>query len=280
MKDIIQSRLDTYNMTSPEEEINALKEITQEVALYSLYKAGFFQNVCFLGGTSLRIIHGLDRFSEDLDFSLWKPDPDFKLDYFLDRAMSLMSTYGYDFSIDKKDLEDKTVQSRFLKDDSIKKVLTFKHNQDTRSKIRIKIEIDTNPPQGAKKEIEYVDFPMDFPVAAHDLQSLMSGKLHALLCRPYAKGRDWYDLLWYLSQSIKPNLDFLHSAIFQMGPWQNQKINLNEKFIQTELQIKTSMIDWKIVKEDVRKFLKQEKAESLELWSSAFFEKKILKLKI
>jgi len=278
MKDIIQKKLETYKATSPDDELNALKEITQEVALYSLYKVGFFQNVCFLGGTSLRILHGLDRFSEDLDFSLWKPDVKFNLESFLDKAMVQMNAYGYDLSIDKKDLDDKSVQGRFIKDDSIKKVLTFKHMQDFRSKIKIKVEVDTNPPDGAEKTVEYVDFPMDFPVSAHDLKSCMSGKIHALLCRPYVKGRDWYDLLWYLAQNVSPNMIFLENALFQTGPWKNNQIELNDKFVKDELSKKIASIDWKTTREDVRKFLKVEKAETLELWSSEFFEKKILKL--
>lgn len=278
MKDIIQKKLETYKAKSPDDELNALKEITQEVALYSLYKVGFFQNVCFLGGTSLRILHGLDRFSEDLDFSLWKPDVRFNLESFLDKAMVQMNAYGYDLSIDKKDLDDKSVQGRFIKDDSIKKVLTFKHMQDFRSKIKIKVEVDTNPPGGAEKTVEYVDFPMDFPVSAHDLKSCMSGKIHALLCRPYVKGRDWYDLLWYLAQNVSPNMIFLENALFQTGPWKNNQIELNDKFVKDELSKKIASIDWKTTREDVRKFLKVEKAETLELWSSEFFEKKILKL--
>lgn len=280
MKDIIQRRLEKYNPSGQDEELNALKEITQEVALYSLYKAGFFQNVCFLGGTSLRILHGLDRFSEDLDFSLWKPDQKFSLDNYLDKAMVYMNAYGYDLSFDKKDLSDKAVQSRFLKDDSIKNVLTFKHVQDTRSKIKIKIEIDTNPPIGAEKTAENVNFPMDFPVAAYDLKSCMSGKMHALLCRPYVKGRDWYDLLWYISEGTSPNLVFLKNALFQMGPWKGIEIELNEKFIKDELKKKIVSIDWNETKVDVRKFLRPEKAETLDLWNVEFFEKKLLKFKI
>jgi predicted nucleotidyltransferase component of viral defense system len=280
MKDIIQKRLEKYNPKSSTEELNALKEITQEVVLYSLYKAGFFQNACFLGGTSLRILHGLDRFSEDLDFSLWKKDQEFSLDDYLEKAMVYMNAYGYDLSFDKKDLSDKAVQGRFLKDDSIKNVLTFKHIQDARSKIKIKIEIDTNPPVGADKTVEYVKFPMDFPVAAHDLKSCMSGKVHALLCRPYVKGRDWYDLLWYISEEVRPNLLFLKNALLQLGPWENTEIELDEKFIKEELQKKITSIDWKETKLDVRKFLKPEKAETLDLWCIEFFEKKLLKLKI
>ncbi|MBC7429447.1 MAG: nucleotidyl transferase AbiEii/AbiGii toxin family protein [Bacteriovorax sp.] len=279
MKDIIQKRLEKYNPLGQDEELNALKEITQEVALYSLYKAGFFQDACFLGGTSLRILHGLDRFSEDLDFSLWKKDQEFSLDDYLDKAMVYMNAYGYDLSFDKKDLSDKAVQSRFIKDDSIKNVLTFKHFQDTRSKIKIKIEIDTNPPIGADRSVEYVNFPLDFPVSAYDLKSCMSGKIHALLCRPYVKGRDWYDLLWYISESVSPNLVFLKNALFQMGPWKGIEIELNENFIKNELQKKIQSLDWNDVKFDVRKFLKPEKAETLDLWSIEFFEKKIIKFK-
>jgi predicted nucleotidyltransferase component of viral defense system len=278
MKDIIQKRLEKYNPKSQEEELNALKEITQEVALYSLYKAGFFQNVCFLGGTSLRILHGLDRFSEDLDFCLHRGDQNFSLDAYLEKAMVYMNAYGYVLSFDKKDLSDKAVQSRFLKDDSIKNVLTFKHIQDARSKIKIKIEIDTNPPAGAVKTVEYVKFPMDFPLAAHDLQSCMSGKVHALLCRPYVKGRDWYDFLWYISEDITPNLFFLKNALLQLGPWKNKEIELDKKFIKNELIKKIASIDWKETKLDVRKFLKPDKSETLDLWSVEFFEKKILKL--
>lgn len=280
MKDIIQKRLEKYNPTSPDEELNALKEITQEVALYSLYKAGFFQNACFLGGTSLRILHGMDRFSEDLDFSLWKPDQNFSLDNYLDKAMVYMNAYGYDLSFDKKDLSDKAVQSRFLKDDSIKNVLTFQHIQDTRSKIKIKIEIDTNPPVGADKTVEYVNFPLDFPVSAYDLKSCMSGKIHALLCRPYVKGRDWFDLLWYITEEVRPNMLFLKNALFQLGPWKGIEIELNEKFIKGELQKKIISNDWNDIKFDVRKFLKPERADALELWSVDFFEKKLSKFSI
>lgn len=280
MKDIIQRRLEKYNPSGQDEELNALKEITQEVALYSLYKAGFFQNACFLGGTSLRILHGLDRFSEDLDFSLWKKDQKFSLDNYLDKAMVYMNAYGYDLSFDKKDLSDMAIQSRFIKDDSIKNVLTFKHVQDTRSKIKIKIEIDTNPPVGADKTAENVNFPMDFPVAAYDLKSCMSGKIHALLCRPYVKGRDWYDLLWYISESVSPNLVFLKNALFQMGPWKGIEIELDEKFIKDKLQEKIESLEWRDIKFDVRKFLKPEKAETLELWSTEFFTKKLLRLSI
>ena len=210
MKDIIQRRLEThYELKTADDELNALKEITQEVALYSLHKIGFFEKACFMEGTSLRIVHSLDRFSEELDFSTREIAPDFALDNYLEKAMKVMSPYGFSLSIDGKDLSDKSVQSRFLKDDSIKKILTFKHKQDERQKIKIKVEIDTNPPAGATEKLEFIDFPEDFQVLAYDLSSMMSGKLHALLCRAYDKGRDWYDFSWYTKNNCSPNLKLL-----------------------------------------------------------------------
>lgn len=280
MKDLIQKKLEDYNAKSSEEELNALKEITQEVALFSLQRVGFFNEACFLGGTSLRILHGLDRFSEDLDFSLIKPSANFKLDMYLNKAMNEMSAYGYDLSIDEKDLSDKFVQSRFLKDDSIKNVLTFKHVQDTRKKIKIKIEIDTNPPVGASIKSEYVDFPIDFQVLTYDLSSLMSGKLHALLCRPFTKGRDWYDFLWYVSKGITPNYIQLKNALFQLGPWKDQVIDVDGVFLRSEIERKIESLKWKDVSQDVRKFLKAEKISTLDLWGEEFFKAKLAKAKM
>ncbi|MCO4755122.1 MAG: nucleotidyl transferase AbiEii/AbiGii toxin family protein [Bacteriovoracaceae bacterium] len=279
MKDIIQHRLDShYNLKTAEDELNALKEITQEVALYALYEVGFFEKACFMGGTCLRIIHSLDRFSEDLDFSTRRVDTLFKLDEYLEKAMDVMAPYGYALTIDEKDLTDRTVQSRFLKDDSIKKVLTFKHQQDNRLKIKIKVEVDTNPPLGASEKTEFIDFPEDFQILAYDLSSLMSGKLHALLCRPYAKGRDWYDYSWYVKNNCSPNLKLLENALNQLGPWKGKNIQVDEKFLKTSLMEKINSLNWSDVKADVRKFLPPEKVQTLDIWGPEFFANKVKKL--
>lgn len=279
MKDIIQNRLNThYDLKTADDELNALKEITQEVTLYALHKVGFFEKASFMGGTCLRIVHSLDRFLEDLDFSTRKVDPNFKLDEYLEKAMNILRPYGYEFTVDEKDLADKSVQSRFLKDSSIKKVLTFKHQQDERQKIKIKVEIDTSPPLGANDNPEFIDFPDDFQILAYDLPSLMAGKLHALLCRPYVKGRDWYDFSWYVKNNCSPNLKLLENALKQLGPWKGKDIRINEKFLKDTLIEKINSVDWDDVKIDVRKFLSPEKARSLEIWSSEFFENKVKKM--
>lgn len=281
MKDIIQNRLDNhFDIKTPDDELNALKEITQEVALYALYKVGFFEKACFIGGTCLRVVHSLDRFSEDLDFSTRTIDPDFDLDAYLEKAMEVMKPYGYGLTIDEKDLTDKNVQSRFLKDDSIKKVLTFKHKQDERQKIKIKVEIDTRPPRGAVEKVEYIDFPDDFQILAYDIPSLMSGKIHALLCRSYTKGRDWYDFSWYVKNNYSPNLELLENALKQLGPWEGQDIQLSETFLKEALIQKVRSLNWEDVKVDVRKFLSPLKAQSLDIWNAEFFESRVNKLKI
>ena len=281
MKDIIQNRLDKhYSIKTSEDELNALKEITQEVALYALYKVGFFEKACFIGGTCLRIVHSLDRFSEDLDFSTKKIDPNFNLDDYLKKAMEVMKPYGYSFNIDEGDLKDKSVQARFLKDDSIKKILTFKHRQDERQKIKIKIEVDTHPPLGAIDKTEFVDFPDDFQIIAYDIPSLMSGKIHALLCRPYVKGRDWYDFTWYIKNNCSPNLKLLENSLKQYGPWKGKEVRVDEAFLKNALIEKVHSLNWEEVREDVRIFLTAERANSLELWSSEFFENKVMKIKI
>jgi predicted nucleotidyltransferase component of viral defense system len=281
VKDLIQSRLDTrYALKTAEDELNALKEITQEVALYALREVGFFEKACFIGGTCLRIIHGLDRFSEDLDFSTREIDPEFDLDSYLVKALEIMRPYGYGLTIDEKDLKEKNIQSRFLKDDSIKKVLTFKHKHDQRQKIKIKVEIDTAPPTGAIERREFIDFPDDGQILSYDLTSLMAGKIHALLCRSFTKGRDWYDFSWYVKNNQAPNLVLLENAMNQFGPWKDQGIHVSEKFLKDSLVEKVRSLDWDDVKNDVRKFLSPDKAKSLELWNAEFFESKVLKLQV
>jgi predicted nucleotidyltransferase component of viral defense system len=278
MNDLIQDKLKTYNCETKEDEENAIKEITQEVALSGLQKAGFFEKADFQGGTCLRIIHGLDRFSEDLDFVLRTPDSTFDLNIYLQKVIKTMNVFGYEIEVAGGYKADSNVKSRFLKDDSIKKLLNFKHGIDLRKKIQIKIEVDINPLLGAKSESNYLDFPTDLMITTHDLPSLLAGKCHALLCRPYVKGRDWYDFLWYISKGTVINLEMLQNAINQQGPWKNENLIISDSWLKDELEKKVKSLDWGNVKEDVARFLKPDKKETLKLWSEKFFLQKTGKL--
>jgi hypothetical protein len=277
MKDVIQEKLESYECTTKEDEENAIKEITQELALYGLKEAGFFEKSSFQGGTCLRIIHGLDRFSEDLDFSLKQPDPDFDINPYLERAMEIMDVYGYKIEVSGEDKADNNVKTRFLKDDSIKKLLNFENTLDMRKKIQIKVEVDINPPKGAVDEANYLDFPIDFMVMTHDMSTLLSGKCHALLCRNYIKGRDWYDYLWYISKGTKINFEMFQEAINQLGPWKGQNVNVTSDWLQIQFEKKIRALDWIEVRKDVQRFLKPNKKETLKLWSEDFFIKKTKK---
>lgn len=277
MKDVIQDKLESYKCETKEDEENAIKEITQEVALYGLQEAGFFEKASFHGGTCLRIIHGLDRFSEDLDFVLKKPDSNFDLTPYMDKTIQMMNVYGYQIEISGGDKADNNVRSRFLKDDSIKKLLNFENSLDLRRKIQIKVEVDINPPKGAIDEANYLDFPTEFMVSTHDMPSLLAGKCHALLCRNYIKGRDWYDYLWYISKGTKLNFEMFQAAINQLGPWKGQNTKITAEWIEKELEKKIKSHDWNEVKKDVERFLKPDKKSTLNFWSEDFFLKKTKK---
>ncbi len=278
MKDIIQNRLAEYRCGTAEDEENAIKEITQEVALYALSRTDFFTRAFFQGGTCLRIVHGLDRFSEDLDFVLNDIDLRFDISPYLEDIIPTMNAYGYNIEISGKETIESNVKKRFIKDDSIKKMISFQHYSNTRKKIKIKIEVDVNPPPGSGFELEFVDFPMDFGIGIQDLSSLFAGKCHALLCRKHIKGRDWFDFLWYISRQISPNLELLKHALFQNGPWQNQDLKIDVFWLRKQIKDKIETIDWNRTSEDVTRFLKPERRETLKLWGLEFFQKKAEKI--
>jgi len=278
---LIQERLNSYNCKSELEEEHAIREITQEVALAALSRTEFFKYGVFQGGTCLRIFYGLNRFSEDLDFILKEPNPDFKLQPHIQSLSEELHAYGYKVDITDRSNTDIAVRKAFIKDDSIGKVLQLNHTgkKGPFRKIRIKFEVDTNPPSGSQSEIKYLDFPFVSSVTVQDKPSLFAGKVHALLCREYIKGRDWYDFLWYTSQGITINFQFLTSALKQLGPWKGQDIDVNINWCTTQLEKTIQSIDWKKTVEDVRRFIRVSEQPSLNLWSKELFLTQLEKLK-
>jgi hypothetical protein len=277
---IVQSRLDGYDCKTAVEEENAIREISQEIVLSALSRAGFFNRAAFQGGTCLRILYGMERFSEDLDFSLSAPDDSFNLNTYLDTARMELKQYGFDFSTGGKNNKKNTVKKEFFKDGTIVKLLVFKYlkpGKDTR-KISIKIEVDSNPPAGAGFEVKYLDYPFAFEARLLDMPSLFAGKSHALLCREYVKGRDWYDFSWYISRKTRINYEMLSSAINQQGPWKDKKVIADKNWYVENMRKKVSDIDWKKAAEDVRRFLKPHELPSLDLWGKDFFDSRIDKM--
>jgi len=276
MIELIQQQLDTYKASTPTEEEQATKEILQEVALYSLWRAGFFEVAAFQGGTSLRILHKLPRFSEDLDFILKKPSPDFEWGGYLAKLRDGLEEFGLQTEVLDKSRMDQSVKKAVLKDNSISSQLNLSfYRGHAGQKLKIKLEIDVNPPGNSGYEYSYLDFPLDFEVCHQDLNSNFSLKIHALLCRPYLKGRDWYDFNWYIKHQVKPNLPHLQAALHQLGAWKDQSITVNMDWLHQALMKKIASVDWKEAILDVERFLQPAEKQSLSLWNERFFHSKL-----
>jgi len=278
--ELIQEKLVEYNAANQLEEEHAIKEILQEIALYGLWRAGFFDIAAFQGGTSLRILYGMARFSEDLDFILQKPDPDFSWPVYLRGMAECFTEFGIKSEIVDKSRMDQRIKKALVKDNSIGNQLNLSFFRgDPEKKQKIKLEIDVDPPVKSDFGHSYLDFPLDFEVCHQDLSSNFSLKIHALLCRPYLKGRDWYDFNWYIKKNIQPNLPHLQSALFQWGPWSHQEITVDVQWLQEALKAKVRTISWEEAAADVERFLGSQEQHSLKLWSNKFFLHKIEKLR-
>jgi predicted nucleotidyltransferase component of viral defense system len=279
MIELIQQRLETYKASNAVEEEQATKEILQEVALYSLWRADFFEVAAFQGGTSLRVLHKLPRFSEDLDFILKAPDPSFSWSSYLPKLIEGLEEFGLKSEVLDRTRMDKNVREALLKDNSIGNQLNLRFYQGhAAAALRIKLEIDVNPPAGSGFDYAYLDFPLDYEVCHQDLPSNFALKIHALLCRPYLKGRDWYDFNWYIKQHTQPNLSHLQAALIQYGPWKDQPINVTTEWLTHALAEKISIIDWTVASQDVERFLNAAEKQSLKLWSEKFFLAKVAQL--
>lgn len=280
MIDIIQARLATYKPANEIEQENATKEIIQEIALYALWRARFFEVALFQGGTSLRILHKLPRFSEDLDFMLLKPDPNFDWGPYLHGLTATLEEYGLEPEAVAKEDMDKRIRSAVIKNNSIANQLdlTFA-GSDPRRTLKIKLEIDVEPPAHSGDEFTFLDFPIDYEVRHQDMASNFALKIHALLCREYLKGRDWFDFSWYVAQGAFPNLPHLEAALRQFGPYSNDPdLSINPAWLASALTDKIASVDWEHAKQDVRRFLRPAEAQALDLWSERFFSSKLSKL--
>ena len=274
MNNLIEQRLSRYSIKTQDDEANAVKEINQEIILYALSTTKFFDHVHFCGGTALRIIYGLERFSEDLDFTLNIPDENFNFDNYMSDVLNVLKQYGLDMKI-KKAKDNTFVKKRELKKDSEKWQLSF----PSLEKVVIKLEIDANPPEGAIYTDKILDFPILHKISIGTIETLFAGKMHALLCRDFVKGRDWYDFLWYVKNNHAINYDLLQHALFQMGPYKGKNIpNFDKEFVKTELSNKIENLDWSKAKSDVERFIKPEEVKSLDLWSVDLFLSRVEQL--
>lgn len=274
LSDVLRTRFEQYAPANESEQENMLKETMQHYILASLSKHGLFSEAIFHGGTCLRIVNGMPRFSEDLDFLLKTPDAHFAWQRYLSRVKRDCEQEGIEFeSVDRRSCEA-AVRKAFLKTDSVGSLVTFElpFGRHRARKIRVKIEVDTNPPAGSSVETAYLMFPRPEPLTVQTLESGFALKLHALLCRSYTKGRDWYDFLWYVARTTHPALDLLANALEQQGPWAGSRPAVTHTWLAKQLSEKIASIDWSAARDDVQRFLPQSEQAALRNWERPMFD--------
>ena len=278
MNDAIARMPGSYVQGSMDDRRNAIKEIVQEVILSGLYKAGFFEYASFYGGTALRIFHGLDRFSEDLDFSLCYADPAFSFSPFINQLRSEVESYGIrvEFIIREKHMES-SIRKMMVRGNLRELMLYFYADESIAGRmpsneaLKIKVEVDTNPPPAALYENKYRLLPSPYEVRLYDLPSMFAGKLHAVIARSWkarTKGRDLYDYLFYVSKGISVNMEHLRERLIASGELSRSDAFTTDTLKQM-LYSRFQSIDYEKAKADVIPFI--EDRSVLSIWSPGFF---------
>lgn len=279
MNEALRKMLGKYPLNNLEDHLLALREILQEIALLGLWRSKFFDKAAFYGGTALRILHGLDRFSEDLDFSLLMPIKNFDLNVYLSALQKEIAAFGFQVRVESPLKPSQSqVRSAFLKANTISQLLVIQAAEELVRKLhreqvlKIRLEVDTDPPAGFETETRYLLHPIPFAVRTYVLPDLFAGKMHAILCRRWknrSKGRDWYDLVWYAANHPQLHLAHLEQRMRQSCDWTVQDPLTSTDF-QKLLRSAIDNLDVQLVRTEVEPFVKQ--PEQLEIWSHAFFQ--------
>jgi predicted nucleotidyltransferase component of viral defense system len=287
MNDAIKIMLNKYHLKSYYDYENALKEIMQEIALLGLWREKFFEKAAFYGGSALRILYQLDRFSEDLDFSLLEPDSDFSIKHYLKGVENELKSFGFDTVISQKQKTmNSNIESAFIKAGTLTNLIQINvpgdliNNLYPNKIIKIKFEVDKDPPLNFTTEVKYLLNPIPFSVKVYQPEDLFAGKMHAILCREWKnriKGRDWYDLVWYIRSNIHLNLKHLENRLIQTKHLHPEK-TLTEELFFKQLHDKIKSVDFNIAKKDVINLIKD--PDSLQLWSQDFFLEIVKQIKI
>jgi predicted nucleotidyltransferase component of viral defense system len=276
MNDAIQQMMARYACKTQDDHINALREILQQIALLGLWRGKFFEHAAFYGGTALRVLYGLDRYSEDLDFSLLKPSKTFSLDTYGQTLRREIASFGFEVSFEvRQKTADSAIESAFLKANTAEQLIvihathTALHRHQT---LKIKLEIDTDPPAGFETESRTVLLPTPFAVRVYRRPDLFAGKMHAILCRKWqsrVKGRDWYDLVWYISRHPQLHLSHLEARMRASGDWTGDA-SLTRADLFNRLRATIAELDVAQVRQETSRFIRD--PSTLAIWSPEFFK--------
>ncbi|MCX6349893.1 MAG: nucleotidyl transferase AbiEii/AbiGii toxin family protein [Candidatus Aureabacteria bacterium] len=278
MNEAVQQMIEHYSCRTRDDYVDALREILQQIALLGLWRSKFFEHAAFYGGTALRVLYGLDRYSEDLDFSLLKPDQAFSLDAYGDALCRELSSFGFDVSFEgRKRKAESAIESAFLKANTLRQMIVVRagagltRQMHANEDLKIKLEVDTDPPGGFETESRTILLPIPFAVRVYSLPDLFAGKMHALLCRRWktrVKGRDWYDLVWYLGHHPQMRLSHLESRMRQSGDWTGT-VRLTRADLLDRLRAAIAKLDVSRARQEADRFVRDK--ASLALWSREFF---------
>ena len=278
MNPAIEQMLERYVCQTRDDYVGALREILQQIALLGLWRGKFFEHAAFYGGTALRVLYGLDRYSEDLDFSLLKPSTAFSLGAYGDALRRELASFGFEVSFEsRKRNAQSAIESAFLKANTLQQLIvvraaaTVMRPQHAGEVLKIKLEVDTDPPGGFETESRAVLLPVPFAVRAYSLPDLFAGKMHALLCRKWktrVKGRDWYDLVWYVGHNPQLHLSHLESRLRHSGHWIGQA-SLTRSDLLDRLRTAIGRLDVDQIRQEMDRYVRDK--SSLQLWSREFF---------
>jgi len=256
----------------------ALAETMQYIVLLGLSRTEFFDHAAFYGGTALRMLYGLDRFSEDLDFSLIKEEDDFQIEEYLDRVREELEAYGFSVEVTRRFKKiDTPIESAFIKANTKIHIVETLVPDSVAQKIpgnafcKVKLEVDTDPPPGARFEVRYIDEPVPFSVQAYDPSSLFAGKMSAVLTRGWksrVKGRDWYDLSFFVRKKIPLFLNHLEAKLRQIGFYKNNQ-PLTASELDKMIRNRIREVDLESAKADVVRFIRN--PADLDVWSEDYF---------
>ncbi len=278
MNPAIEQMLERYVCQTRDDYVSALREILQQIALLGLWRGKFFEHAAFYGGTALRVLYGLDRYSEDLDFSLLKPSTAFSLGVYGEALRRELASFGFEVSFEsRKRNSQSAIESAFLKANTLQQLIIVKaaatvmRPQHAGEVLKIKLEVDTDHPSGFETESRTVLLPVPFAVCAYSLPDLFAGKMHALLCRKWktrVKGRDWYDLVWYVGHHPRLRLSHLESRLRHSGDW-TVPARLNRSDLLDRLRTAIGRLDVDQIRRETDRYVRDK--SSLELWSRDFF---------
>lgn len=285
--DAVARMLGKYECRHTADYIHALREILQEIALLGLWRSKFFEKAAFYGGTALRILYGQDRFSEDLDFSLLAPMSDFEIGKYTLAVERELQAFGFDVHVEKINKAIASpIQSAFLKTNTLNELLVITMDKSLvrgvhrNQVLKVKLEVDTDPPAGFTTESKYLLQPIPFAVRTYMLPDLFAGKMHAVLCRKWkdrVKGRDWYDLVWFVANHPELHLAHLEQRMRQSGHWSGDGI-LDENSFRKLLQAGIDKLNVDQARLEVEPFLKN--SEVLDIWSRDFFHEIVSRIKV